>query len=58
MGTIRLKCPWCGSLDMIRLDPEIVQCAECYHITDWYEAYKKGTKGEKNEEDAVPPRTS
>ena len=37
-----LKCSWCGSEKIIRVDEEVVRCLECSHRTDWYEAYKAG----------------
>ncbi len=44
-----LQCPTCGSWNMQRSgspdDPEeileMVRCAHCGRITDWYEAYKQ-----------------
>lgn len=40
----KLKCPWCGSNDVKRVDEETVECNECKHRTDLYESMKQAER--------------
>lgn len=42
----KLMCSWCLGKIFQVIDEEIVECLNCYHKTDWFEAYKKyGDRG-------------
>lgn len=41
---ILLKCSWCGSYNVRRITIDDVQCEDCKHKIDLYEAIKQAEK--------------